>query len=347
MGNTSVQTPQPPAAPSTAESVEAYINSMPRMYQTQLDWGGPMAQQQLDLTQQFGPQYMALQESLANQYDPQKVARDVGLQMQYAPQLVGQQQDLTRQYEPESYAAKEALGGMMTPEYLSSGGPMMKASTPEFDAIKGMVTPEWMTGYNPSEAPGMMAAKDRIRQDTRGAWASRGMAQSGMSAEDESRLMAEFEFPYAQQQEQMRLNELGARRQFGAQVGQTELGSQENALTRYYTELGRRQNLGLSMAGRLNVPSMPTVNVPQVNQPQFNAPNMMEGYNYGQVANNMQTGYGNYSNLYGNMYGSNQQQAQSNQNITQEYMKMGMQGGGQMLSMMSSRRFKKNIKLWE
>jgi hypothetical protein len=193
------------------------------MYQAQMEWSPQIAEQQMGMFQQYMPQVMQMQQ---------------GLMEQYAPQQAALQQQLQQQYEPEAYAAREQLGGLME---------------------QG----DWMTGYQAQTAPGMEAARDRLTQDVRGAWAQRGLGQSGMSAEDEMRMLSEFEFPYAMQQEQMTLQ-----------------------------ELARRQNVGLALTGRAQAQGMP-----QVGMPQYQPPDVMGGYSFPQVQGGMMQGYGTYAPL--------------------------------------------------
>ena len=309
MGSTKIEQPSPPAAPSTAESVQAYVGSLPAMYQAQLEWAPQLEAQQYQTALQYAPQYTDIMQQQQMKYAPQLAEQQWQLQQQYAPQMAQQAQEMQQAYEPEAYAAKQAMGTMMTPEYM--GGPQLNVATdPMLEQMRGMATPEWMSGYQAQEAPGFMAAKDRVRQDLRGAWAGRGMAQSGMSAEDEAMAMAEMEYPYAMQQEALNQQVAAQRQGLGAQLGTQGLQAQQNAWQNYYTELARRQNVGLSMAGRYAVPNQAQVTTPQVQTSQFQPQNLMSGYNYQNVANNMQTGYGNYAGLYGKMYQSNQQALQ-------------------------------------
>ena len=238
-GGTEIHTPTPPQQPSTAEAVEAYTESMPQMYETQLEYGPKMTGQQVEMMQQFLPQITALEQQLQQQYMPENVAQQVELQQQYAPQLAAQQRELQELAQPEAVAAKEALGDV--------------------------VSPDWMTGYDPLEQPGYEQAKESVRQDIRGAWGARGLGKSGMSAQDEANMMAELTYPYVMQQEQMRLG-----------------------------ELGRRQDVGLQMAGMYNVPQQPQVQGQGIQIPGMQPTNVMQGYNFPNVQQGMQQGYGSY-----------------------------------------------------
>ena len=78
---TQIYQPTPPAAPSTAEGIQAYVDSLPALYQAQLNYAPKEAAQQVDLAQQYAlplaqayqsaqdvlyPGTSALQEQLAS-----------------------------------------------------------------------------------------------------------------------------------------------------------------------------------------------------------------------------------------------------------------------------------------
>jgi hypothetical protein len=81
-GGTTVIQPSAPPQPSTAEAINAWVNAMPQVYETQAKYAPLEAQTQLSLLQQYGapmgqatlaamnamyPQTTALQENLAGQ----------------------------------------------------------------------------------------------------------------------------------------------------------------------------------------------------------------------------------------------------------------------------------------
>jgi len=288
-GTTVVQAPPPQPQPNTADAIQAYIQGLPQMYQAQLDWGSKIAEQDIQTQLNALPQLTAMTTGLEQQYSPALAASQWGLQQQYAPLYAQQQQELQRQYEPGAYGALQGLGAQMTPEYLAGG--RIPTSTPLTSQLSGMMTPEYLTGYSAQEAPGMQAARERIAQQARSAWANRGLAQSGMSAEAEARMLSEFELPYALQQEQLTQGVLGQRQDLASSLAQQQL-AQQNA---YYNELGRRQNVGLSLAGRYNVPTQPSITAPQVQVPSYQGTNLMSGYNLPNIMNFMQQGYGTYA----------------------------------------------------
>lgn len=337
-GDTQVYQPTPPPAPTTQESIDAYIEGLPAMYGAQMEYGPQIAQQQFQQQQDFLPQYTALQQGLQQQYAPQQAQQAWEMQQQYAPQYAQQQQDIQREFEPEAYAARESLGGLTGQDYMTSA-PMLQAQSSALSGLEGasqagyggynsqtmgqlesMITPEYLTGYRAQEAPGLQAAKQRLTQDVRSSQAARGLGQSGFGAQEEQERLAELEFPYAmgleqmtlgeqarrqgQAQdvgafgagiEQMRLGEIGRQQQVGLGVGQLQQQAGESAISRYMSEIGRRQNLGLSMAGRFNVPTQPQIGTPGIGLPNVQSPNLMAGYNFGQVQNAMGQGYGNFA----------------------------------------------------
>lgn len=328
MGSTKVSAPSTPAAPTTTDSVKSYVENLPAMYQAELKYSPLIAQQQLDMISQYLPQYTQLQQDLQMQYAPQLAEQNWQLQQQYAPLYAQQQQELQQQYEPGAYNAMQNLGNMMTPEYLSGQGAFNVAQSPMMDQLASTMTPEWLTGYSAQNAPGMDAARNRVIQQSRDAWADRGLAQSGMSAEDEAKMVSEFEFPYALQQEQLTQNTLANRMGMASNLANNQLANQQNAWSNYYNNLAQRQNTALQLAGRYATPTQSTVSTPNVQLGSYQPWSAMNGYNYGQVANNMQTGYGNQSNLYGSMYSTNAQMANSNPWLTAGSGILGSIGGG-------------------
>ena len=74
MGNTSIEQPSPPAQPSTAQAINAWVKSMPQVYETQMKYAPLEAQQQVELAQQYagplGEAYLEAQKAMYPQmYD--------------------------------------------------------------------------------------------------------------------------------------------------------------------------------------------------------------------------------------------------------------------------------------
>jgi len=122
--------------------------------------------------------------------------------------------------------------------------------------------------------------------------------------------------------------------QFGRNAVYNPIGQQQYGIGMADAERNWQQyyqNMGLSLAGR---------------QPLTQPNNMMQSYTPAANMNYASTNYGNYSNLYGSMYPTNQKQQQAVMENTQAYAKMGTSLVGGMMAA-SSNRYKKNIKLWE
>jgi len=102
------------------------------------------------------------------------------------------------------------------------------------------------------------------------------------------------------------------------------------------------RNLGLSQMGRQPIYSAQPVNYT----------NQLGNFTPQGVMNYNASNYGNYSNLYGNMYGTNQRAASQGNWWQQGLTGIGQAGTGGLATgigyalMMSSKRYKKNIKLW-
>jgi len=93
------------------------------------------------------------------------------------------------------------------------------------------------------------------------------------------------------------------------------------------------RDLGLSVAGRQPLA--------QGQAPSYS--NYASTYTPGQVAGNNAQNYSSYSNAYANMYGTN---ANFTSNMFGNYLKAGQMGAGAIGGMMSSARYKTNIKIW-
>jgi hypothetical protein len=97
------------------------------------------------------------------------------------------------------------------------------------------------------------------------------------------------------------------------------------------------QNLGLSVAGRQPLS--------QASTPGYS--NYASSFTPQSVMNYNSQNYGNYSNAYANMYGTNQQAQASNNSMWSSIIGGGLGGAGTAAGgIWSARRYKTNIKLW-
>jgi len=103
---TQIIQPTPPPAPSTAEAIQAYVQSLPALYEAQMKYAPLEAQQQVELAQQYAqplaqayqqaqetlyPGTSALQESLVSQAQQGMTAQvPQGMRDQYRSDLLAQ-----------------------------------------------------------------------------------------------------------------------------------------------------------------------------------------------------------------------------------------------------------------
>lgn len=104
-GETTIQAAPTTPAPSAGESAE-------QIYQAQLKYGQPMAQQEFGIQQQFMPQQAELYKAMYQQYLPQYAQAQQQVQQQlypYQSQIVeqGAQQALSRLQNPDYMTAQE------------------------------------------------------------------------------------------------------------------------------------------------------------------------------------------------------------------------------------------------
>lgn len=122
-GGTVVETTAPPSSPSSAEAIEAWVNSLPQVYETQMQYAPQEAQQQLEMIQQFAlPIGQALQQAQAALYP-----ETAGLQEQLAARASrGMEEGLTPE-EEESYRQRLSanlgtnIGSGVGANYVSRG----------------------------------------------------------------------------------------------------------------------------------------------------------------------------------------------------------------------------------
>jgi hypothetical protein len=80
--DTKIESPQTPAAPSSADAVNAWVENLPKIYETQLQYAPKEMQQQLDLLAQYMPQFTQMQYDQTKELYPYSQ----GLQEQLAKQ---------------------------------------------------------------------------------------------------------------------------------------------------------------------------------------------------------------------------------------------------------------------
>lgn len=117
MGSTSIQQPTPPAAPSVQDSAQAYAQSLPTIYNAQLQYQPAFEQQNLDLIKQYAPQYKAVQDALY----PELGQLDTSLTKQAAEGISGDLPDYMKQKYQDQFRAEigDQNGSGIGADYVS------------------------------------------------------------------------------------------------------------------------------------------------------------------------------------------------------------------------------------
>ena len=132
MGSTKISQPSPPPAPSTKESVQAWADVQPQIYQQQLQYEPKLLDQQLAMQSKYAEPLLRQNYELQKEYAPKMMADEFELQKKYMPELTKLQYETEKGLYPETSAlqeqlAKQAREGMtsdvpdwMKQEYLSN-----------------------------------------------------------------------------------------------------------------------------------------------------------------------------------------------------------------------------------
>ncbi len=162
---TQIIQPTPAPAPSTAEAINAYVQSLPALYEAQLKYAPMEAQQQLDLTRQFAIPYAqayqqaqeqlypgtsALQESLVSQAKTGMTGGvPQGMQDQYRSDLLAQLGENAKSGVGADYVSRNLINQQQQYQQyyqnlgLSLAGrqPLVNPTTPSFTNQMGNYQP--------------------------------------------------------------------------------------------------------------------------------------------------------------------------------------------------------------
>ena len=173
MGSTKIESPSPAPQPSTAEAIQAWVESMPQVYETQLKYAPQEAAQQVALAQQYaqplGEAYLAAQKAMY----PEEYALREDLMAQAQAGMESEVPDWMRQQyldEMRGQLGEQAAAGIGA-DYMSRGllqqqqdwrnyyqnmalslsgsQPIYQAQTPGYS--------NYMSGYTPSSVMGYTA----------------------------------------------------------------------------------------------------------------------------------------------------------------------------------------------
>jgi len=279
-----VQQPTPPQPPSQAQSIDEWVQNLPQIYQTQLEYEPQLMQQQLGMQGQYAKNLMQQYMDLQQQYAPQMLEQQMQMQMEYAPQMAELQQQIQQDLYPETAGLQENLAAQAR-EGMESG------------------VPDWMREQYRSNLSAQLGTN----------------VGSGIGADYVSRGLLE----------------------------------QQQNWQNYY------RNLALTAAGRQPLAQPGTVQTPQVSPAQYSGSQWTQGYTpQTSMGYNMQ-GYAPYAGAYSSMYNTNanvgiaqaqmpspfMQFTQGAGNLGQAYGGY-LEGNAAIMGMMSSKRYKENIKLW-
>ena len=123
MGSTQIQQPNPPAAPTTAESIKAWTESMPTVFAEQQRQAPLQAQQQVELAQQYAaPMGQAMQQAQSAMY-PETSALQEQMAGQAAEGMQAEMPSWMQEQYRDTYASNlgSNIGSGIGADYQSTG----------------------------------------------------------------------------------------------------------------------------------------------------------------------------------------------------------------------------------
>jgi hypothetical protein len=170
-GGDTYQAPAAPAQPSTADAINAWVSSMPQVYETQMKYAPMEAAQQVQLAQQYAqPMGEAMQKAQSAMY-PQTTALQENLATQAMQGMTSEVPDWMRQEYLSNLRANLGtnIGSPISADYVSRGlleqkkgwqdyyrnlglaatgrQPLTQASTPQTSNYMSTYTPGSVMGY--------------------------------------------------------------------------------------------------------------------------------------------------------------------------------------------------------
>jgi hypothetical protein len=173
-GGTQIHQPTPPSQPSTADAIKTWVKSMPQVYQTQMEYSPLLAQQQVDLAQQFaGPMGQAVYEAQAAMY-PETAQLQESLAGQAGEGMEAGLSPTEKEMYRDTFAANLGtnIGSGIGADYMSRG--MLGAQQQRQDYYRNLglsvagrqplaapgtpSTPDYMSGFSPQSNMDFMAS---------------------------------------------------------------------------------------------------------------------------------------------------------------------------------------------
>ena len=172
MGSTSIEQPTPPAAPTTQEGIDAWVKSMPQVYETQMKYAPMQAQQQVELAQQYAqPMGQAMLAAQRAMYPEEYKISDLASQ-QALEGMQGQLPDWQKQQYQSDIRANlgTSAGSPMGADYMSRGMMQQQQDYQNYYRNLGLSiagkqpiagaqqpqTTDYMSGYTPQGVMGSM-----------------------------------------------------------------------------------------------------------------------------------------------------------------------------------------------
>ncbi len=164
MGSTKIETPSAPAAPTTAESVQAWVDALPQIYQTQMQYAPLQAQQQVSLAQQYAAPLGQAQLAAQQAMYPQTTALQEKLATAASQGMDSGLPDWAKQTYQDTFRAQlgeNALSGVGA-DYMSRGMMQQEKDWRDYYNNLGLS----VAGRQPLSSPGQAQTSDYMSQFT-------------------------------------------------------------------------------------------------------------------------------------------------------------------------------------
>ena len=164
MGSTRIETPSSPAAPTTAESVQAWVDALPKIYETQMQYAPLQAQQQVSLAQQYAAPLGQAQLAAQQAMYPQTTALQEKLATAASQGMDSGLPDWAKQTYQDTFRAQlgeNALSGIGA-DYMSRGMMQQEKDWRDYYNNLGLS----VAGRQPLSSPGQAQTSDYMSQFT-------------------------------------------------------------------------------------------------------------------------------------------------------------------------------------
>lgn len=164
MGSTKIEQPSTPAAPTTADSVQAWVDSLPAIYEAQMKYAPLQAQQQVSLAQQYAAPLGQAQLAAQQAMYPQTTALQEKLATAASQGMDSGLPDWAKQSYQDTFRAQlgdNALSGVGA-DYMSRGMMQQEKDWRDYYNNLGLS----VAGRQPLSSPGQAQTSDYMSQFT-------------------------------------------------------------------------------------------------------------------------------------------------------------------------------------